>query len=51
MEAAYVLSHGDAAADDVCLVRVLLSRLEDAGKSQRCGAVGRVSMLMCDLQM
>lgn len=32
METAYVLSHGDAAAGDACLVQVLLHQTEDAGK-------------------
>lgn len=32
-ETAYVLSHGDAAAGDACLVEVLLHQAEDAGKN------------------
>ena len=33
METAYVLSHGDAAAGDACLIQVLLHQAEDAGAS------------------
>ena len=50
MEAAYVLSHGDAAADDACLVRVLLHQVEDAGEPYMLIS-SKVSMLMCNFQM
>ena len=33
MDTAYVLSHGDAAAGDACLVQVLLHQAEDAGNT------------------
>lgn len=44
METAYVLSHGDAAAGDACLVEVLLHQAEDAGKSIHNIVFGKMAM-------
>ena len=44
METAYVLSHGDAAAGDACLVEVLLHQAEDAGKSTYTIVFGKMAM-------
>ena len=44
METAYVLSHGDAAAGDACLVEVLLHQAEDAGKSIHTIVFGKMAM-------
>ena len=46
METAYVLSHGDAAAGDACLVEVLLHQAEDTGKPIHTFAFGNMAVYM-----